>query len=287
MFIKKLRRLAVLKRIFLERLSEPLHLNILSVPVLLFGSIRHKVLFDLVLRPHNAWGILTAAERAKSQGSSSVTVLEFGVANGAGLTNMAKIGDRVTKATGIDVKVVGFDSGSGMPAPVDYRDHPDLYGAGDFPMDFAALTAVLPSNAAVVLGPVEETVPRFLDQLDQTSPIGYVVLDLDYYSSTKQCLDAFATSDPQKFLPTTAVYLDDVYADEHNSRCGELLAVSEFNDQPHLRYIERMQFLKSQRVFHRALWLGQIYSLHVLDHPARQDVSTREAPQVIVNPYVK
>jgi hypothetical protein len=30
------------------------------------------------------------------------------------------------------VSVVGFDSGVGMPPPLDYRDHPDLYQQGTF-----------------------------------------------------------------------------------------------------------------------------------------------------------
>jgi hypothetical protein len=42
------------RRIFLERLTEPVHLNLLSLPVLLFGSYRAKIAWDLIIRQQYA-----------------------------------------------------------------------------------------------------------------------------------------------------------------------------------------------------------------------------------------
>ncbi len=52
-FLKKLRRGYIWERIFRERLSEPVHLNLLALPVALFGSFELKIYFDLVIRSHD------------------------------------------------------------------------------------------------------------------------------------------------------------------------------------------------------------------------------------------
>ena len=132
------------RKVALERLTEPLHLNAVSLLVALCGSFRAKVGFDLVVRPQYAFSILHAADLARACGQQRITVIEFGVASGDGLLNMCRIAASVMKATGVDIEVVGFDTGRGMPPPVDYRDHPEVFSAGDFQMhDPAALRGCL------------------------------------------------------------------------------------------------------------------------------------------------
>ena len=63
-FLKKLFHAYIWKRLFYERLSEPLHLNIISFFVLLFGSYRMKCDFDLVLRSQHAYSLYKAADLA-------------------------------------------------------------------------------------------------------------------------------------------------------------------------------------------------------------------------------
>ena len=99
-FLKKLKNLYIWKRIFVERLSEPIHLNILSLFVYVFGSFRQKIDFDLVLRSQHAYPLLKAADHAVSNGKKRVTVIEFGVANGAGLFNIQVIAKKITKILG-------------------------------------------------------------------------------------------------------------------------------------------------------------------------------------------
>ncbi len=284
-FTSKLASGRIWKRIFLERLTEPLHLNLLSVPVALFGRFEWKVAFDLVLRHYNAYGILQAAKLAKQAGIGGITVVEFGVAAGAGLLNMCEIASQVKKATGVDIRVIGFDTGKGMPAPVDWRDHPDLYAAGDFPMDVGRLQARLPSHCQLILGGLAETLPETLaSEKFAEYPLGYIVIDVDYYSSAKQALRIFE-GPPAYYLPLTVVYLDDIMENEHNPKAGELLAISEFNAANDRRVICRNEFLQTQRIFSRAKWLRQIHFLHVMDHPRRAAPRKRDIKH-LSNPYL-
>ena len=80
-----------LGRVLYERFPEPLHLNLLSIFVALFGNYKMKIACDLVVRQQYAYSLLKTAELAKAQGLKSVTVIEFGVAAGAGLS--ARAGD--------------------------------------------------------------------------------------------------------------------------------------------------------------------------------------------------
>ncbi len=276
----KLRDLAgheLWERLLADRLGEPLHLNVASLFVKLLGSFRAKVAFDLVERRRYAFPLLKAADYAKAQGIRKIHVLEFGIAAGAGLVNLAWLAGQVTAETGVEIEVVGFDAGTGMPRPRDHRDYPEEFIEGDFPLpDKAALARVLPANVRVVYGPVAETVRDFVAGID--APIGFAVLDLAYYSSTVEALAAL-TGPPELYLPMTLVYLGAVRIDNANPAVGELLAVREFNASRPLRQIHPFTSLRDKRVFRRAAWLDQIHTLHVLDHPRRsgKDAPVREA----------
>jgi len=282
---RKLAKRRVWRRIFLERLTEPLHLNIASIGVLAFGSYRAKINWDLVVRPHYAYSILKAADIARMHGHRRVSIVEFGVASGAGLLNMASIADRVSRETGVEFDIHGFDTGAGMPPAVDYRDHPDLYQQGDFAMDPAALRRLLPANAHLHLGPLDETLPQFLDSVGADAPIGFVAIDVDYYSSSKQAL-RLLTATADRYLPTVIVYADDIALEQHNSACGERLALHEFNREMPMRPVEHNEFLETTRVFRRPAWLKQILFAHILDHPARSTVTTTTTKRYIENPYL-
>ena len=286
--LRKLSRPHVWHRIFVERLTEPLHLNIMSVFVALFGSLRARIAFDLVIRQQHAFGLLRAADIARALGRDTVTAVEFGVAKGAGLLNLCELARRITRATGVKFRIVGFDTGTGMPDPVDYRDHPEYYFAGDFPMDRPALTAKLPPNARVIYGDVAQTVAGFLSELTAEAPLGFMALDLDYYSSSRGALHLLADPDSSKYLPMMPVYLDDVAFPGHNEWCGELLAVKEFNSECELRKIGKYNFLRNSRIFKNPAWVDHMYALHVLDHPARQPGpgSASRRPFVLDNPYL-
>ncbi len=284
-YFKKLTQSHIWERMFFERLTEPLHLNLISLGVLGFGSFRAKVKWDLVVRQHNAYAILKAADAARGMGLTTVSLLEFGVATGAGLMNMADIAARVSDVTGIECKLHGFDTGKGMPPARDYRDHPDMYAHGDFAMDASKLRAKLPPNATLHLGEISDTVDAFLAALPSSEPIGYVVIDVDYYYSAQDALRIFRGR-PDQYLPMPLVYLDDIWCERHNSACGERLAVAEHNAEHPLRLIERHPFLEQGRIFRRARWLGQMYFCHVLDHSQRSVVEAGGAKRQLENVYL-
>lgn len=271
---RKMALARVRRRDFLERLTEPLHLNAIAAAVWAFGSYRDKLAFDLVVRPQHAFGI------------RRVTLIEFGVASGAGIVNMAYIAERVTRETGMRFELYGFDTGEGMPPPADHRDHPEYYQAGDFQMDATPLREALPDSVHLVLGDLRDTVPAFLAERTEDAPIGFVTLDVDYYWSTVAALRVLA-ADPCLYLPLTTTYFDDVLLDNHNSWQGQLLAIREFNASNPMRKLEHHRFLENQRVFRNASWLKQIYSLHVMDHPARSTLAMhRGAQRHLENAYL-
>lgn len=282
--LRKLAQGRVVQKVALERLAEPLHLNVAAAGVALAGPFRAKVAFDLVARPQYAYGLLKAADFAASYGLDAITAVEFGVASGAGLLNLAGIAPRVTKATGVRVDVVGFDTGTGMPAARDWRDHPDLYQSGDFPMDQQALRRTLPLHAELVVGELSDTVPAFLEE--GRTPLAFAAIDVDYYWSAVDALSVF-DGPPEAYSPLGVIYLDDVALLRHNQAAGELLAVREWNDRQTRRRIEDSPFLRRQRVFQRAAWLDQMRLFHVMDHPARSSSALgAKVQRHISNPYL-
>jgi hypothetical protein len=286
---QRLKRAHVWRRIFYERLTEPLHLNVISLFVAAFGSYRTKISFDLIPRQYHAYGVLRAADLARSMGVKAVSMVEFGVGEGTGLVNLCKISERVKAITGIDFAIVGFDTGVGMPPPQDYRDHPDLYQEGDFPMiDQGRLVKSLPSNARIIFGRLEDTVPAFAETLSSECPLGFVIVDSDYYSSARAALALLSHPDPTKYLPLPCVHVDNIIGETHNDWCGELLAVRDFNDSHPKRKLARDTFLRARRIFKHAIWLDQLFILHVLDHPHMQPQTAVLRPrksELCGNPY--
>jgi hypothetical protein len=269
MLLKKLiHQPSARRRILRERLTEPLHLNLASLFVAAFGGVRTKIAFDLVQRPHYAYGMLEAADQAREAGLSAFTAVEFGVAAGEGLLNLCKIAELIKRETGITIQIAGFDSGTGLPPPQDWRDHPEMFAAGDLPMDRERLESRLPSNCKLVIGDVSQTVPEFArDSLTHNAPLGFAAFDLDYYSSTKRALQLLADSDPSKYLFLPFLYFDDIVLPSYSDWAGELLAINEFNAEHELRKIQQYRFLRSRRILKNARWIDQIFILHLFDHP--------------------
>ena len=275
-----------LGRVLYERFPEPLHLNILSIFVALFGNYKMRIACDLVVRQQYAFSLLKTAELALAQGLRSVTVIEFGVAAGAGLVNICEISRNITKLTGVDFEIFGFDSGKGMPPPRDHRDHPEVFSEGSFPLiDRSALIRALPQNAKLILGDIEETLPSFIAHLSASSPVGFVVIDVDYYSSAKECLNVFIGA-PDHYLPWTLVYLDDTGFESANPWAGELLAVREFNEENEMRKIHLFAGLRHKRLLKHTSWFDQVYLLHVLDHARRSVSGAPREIRVLTNTYL-
>ena len=193
----------------------------------------------------------------------------------------------MTKETGVEFRLVGFDSGEGMPPPTDYRDHPELYKEGWFPMDREALMRSLPANAEVRIGPVGETIGPFVEhELGADAPLGFAALDVDFYSSSIEALRLFDGA-RDAYLPFVTVYVDDLALQTHTRYAGELLAMREFNDDHELRKLDWDWNLRHTRVFKQAEWLAHMFKLHVFDHPERSDLSRPAEIERLENPYLQ
>ena len=252
-----------------DRLAEPLHLNLISLPVYLFGDFETKIDFDLVMPRSHAFGMLYAARQAKAFGIGKVYAFEFGVAGGRTLIRMGNIATGLAKRTGVQIEVIGFDSGVGLPPIRDYRDHPELHQAGDYPaVDRQRLLSLLPPHTRIIWGDIADTAPGFTQSLTEGA-IGFVAIDVNYYWSAKESLTIFLDPDPTRYLPLTIVFLDDVNLGSHNPWCGEYLAVDEFNREQPMRKITKFNMLRNRLIFKHAKWIDHIYTLHVLDHPTR------------------
>ncbi len=229
------------------------------------GSVPTRTRHGAWPRPHYAYGVFAAAELAKRLGLSSISVIELGVAGGSGLIALEKMAKAVGDHFAIDVRVYGFDAGSGMPAPIDYRDLAHVWGEGFYKMDEAKLRAQL-SRAELFIGDVTKTIPQFV--AGGHPPIGFVAFDLDYYSSTKAAFKLF-DGETRTRLPRVYCYMDDIIWPEyacHNEYVGELLAIKEFNSEHPTLKLTPLHLLRHMRSQYRA-WNDQIYVLHDFAHP--------------------
>lgn len=230
------------------------------------GPLDLRVRFGIFSRPHYAYGVYTAAALAARLRIPAISVIEFGVAGGRGLLALEDIAKEVSRALGVNIAVYGFDTGKGMPAPVDYRDLPHAWGQGFYEMDQAALKASL-KQANLILGDVASTLPGFLRTQD-LAPVGFVAFDLDYYSSTKAALRLFEGG-PESHLPRVFCYFDDIMWPDiacHNEYMGELCAIREFNAEHMNLKITPIHMFSHTRP-HPAPWNEQIYVLHDYQHP--------------------
>lgn len=224
-------------------------------------SVRQKDRWHAADRPHYLAGVLYAADQARREGIERISVIEFGVAEGGGLLALQAHAAAVESDSGVRVDVYGFDTGGGMPPGTgDYRDHPDVWQAGDYAMDVPALTAKLAQRTTLVLGQIRDTVARHAIG----APLGFIAIDVDFYSSCADALRILLRADLRR-LRRVALYFDDM-SDHYNHRwAGELRAIDEFNAASASVKIDRWRGLWVGRAFPEAPWLDAMYLAHDLD----------------------
>ncbi|MET8289498.1 hypothetical protein ABZV80_30305 [Streptomyces sp. NPDC005132] len=235
--------------------------------------------FGLVDRPMYAYGVRKAVELAASVGSSGVSLVEFGVGAGGGLTTLNRHARYYAHSSGLRVHVFGFDSGSGLPQSTDFRDLPYMWSQGQYPMQREELLARLDGSAELILGDVSETVPAFLqshaDLLAQ-NPLGFVSFDLDYYSSTTSALTVLGEAPDDQLLPRVTAYFDDILSIVENT--GELAAIADFNRVEKAGYLGKVNALRSHLPFD-PVWADQIFQYHRFGHAAYDRYETaRDSP---------
>ncbi len=249
-------------------------LNVLAEPRLALraivkrsgASFERRLEWDALDRPHYAYCTYHAARLAKVLGFDAVTVVELGVAGGNGLVLMEQFAETVGEIVGIRIETVGFDAGSGMPNPSDYRDLAYVWRPGLFAMDEERLRDRLHS-AQLIIGDVAETIPEFVDR-GGYPPIGFVAFDLDYWSSTVASMKLL-DGPPGLRLPRVFCYFDDIVGDDweiHSPFAGELLAIDDFNAAHDHIKVAPVNGLRHKRRI-PAAWNDQIYVSHDFTHP--------------------
>ena len=201
-------------------------------------------------------GMLMSVWVSSIVGKKQVTFVELGVSNGNGLFTMIDFADYIQKHLDLKIEVIGFDIGSGMPEPLDFRDHPELWKTGDFACEVDVLLDKIDNRARLIIGDVKNTIPQFCNEFNGT--LAYTSLDLDYYSSTVNSFPLFEMP-TEKLLPAVCMHVDDIHTNlVYNPWCGESLAINEFNQKHQYRKIHEKSMIYKIPNFH---------VLHVFDHP--------------------
>ena len=190
------------------------------------------------LRPHFAWGLLQAAQLAKSLGIPGSPRLSSAWPEETVWCLWRRRHPRSSSCSASRIDVFGFDTGAGLPPPKDYRDLPNLYRPAGFPMDQEKLRRRL-KKARLILGDVGQTIGGFIES--GPAPVGFVSIDVDLYTSTMAAFKLFDAG-TDVLMPRVYCYLDDILGETFSEFTGERLAVSEFNaahdmrkDLSHLR----------------------------------------------------
>jgi len=228
-------------------------------------------------RPSYGYGILRAAQLAKFFGYQQTTICEFGVAHGGGLLSMIELAEKITAATGVKFRIVGFDTGAGLPDFTGCKEHPEVWSHGDFALvDAEMLKQKINGRAELVIGDIKDTIGGFLKTVSKDSPIGFISVDVDLYSAACASLSGL-TGPAESYLPAVATYFDDVGFYFCNHWCGELAAMEEFNEKNQFRKIDTDYTLPGKRPVKFARWYPQMYVAHILDHPKRQTSPSRDS----------
>jgi hypothetical protein len=221
--------------------------------------------------PQYGYGLLQAAFLAQRLGVPAFSALELGVAGGNGLMALERLAADIGRRHGLTAAITGFDLGTGMPPPLDYRDSPYAWQPGFFAMDEELLRSRL-TAAELVLGHIAATGRAFLAR--QPPPVGFISFDLDYYSSTAAAMTALLEAQPERYLPRVLCYFDDTVGPHEELHCeftGELLAISEFNQRHADRKLARINGLGRKLAGIGDWWVEGIYVLHLFGHPRYND----------------
>ena len=251
----------------LEVILDPYPFRSLSLKIIKnfkMGSYEQRVRIGAVERPQYGYCVYNAAALARKLGYPRMSILEFGVAGGNGLVNLEYHAEQISKLFGIEIEIYGFDSGEGLPEPLDYRDLPYEWKKGFYRIDYSQLQPYL-KKAKLILGDIKQTSIDFFEKYSP-APIGAIAYDLDFYSSTVAALQMLEAAE-RYYLPRVFCYFDDTTGTEshlYNDYTGERLAINEFN-QAHnnIKFGLPYHLLASKVV---EPWYHRIWICHFFEH---------------------
>jgi hypothetical protein len=250
---------------------QPLRLAIARTVIDRFSlfSYTDRLNIGAIRRPQYGYCIFQAAKLAHLLNYTKISVLEFGCGGGNGLLDAEMHISEVMKIFEVRIDLYGFDMGSGLPGPRDYRDLPYYFRPGSFEMDRQALERKL-KYARLVVGDVKDTCRTFFEEYD-AAPVGCMFHDLDFYSSTRDALTLLEAG-ASHFLPRTFMYFDDISGDDaslYNGFNGERLAIAEFNKSHQLKKIAKNHYLPYR--YPNKPWAHDIFICHDFEHPRYND----------------
>ena len=252
----------------------------LTSPFRHFGPI-DRVHLDRFPYPHYAYGVFFACMQAKMLGYAHTTVIEFGVAGGNGLVALESAAEEIGRALDIQVDVLGFDAGEGMPTSSDPRDMVYWFRPSAFKMDIPKLQSRL-KRARLFIGLIEQTVGEATRDLK--GPIGFIALDMDYYSATIQALKIFDEPTGTR-QPRVMIYADDIFGFHDlnvvSNDVGEEGAFRDFNDAHSSLKIRSVRGLRFKRPI-PAMWNEKIFAMHDFAHPQYNTPINPNTPEYLV-----
>ena len=229
----------------------------LRVALLKIFSLKYKQ-----FRPHYETILLESCINAKKLGYEEVTVLELGVSGGNGIIALEKYKKKIEKYTNIKIKIIGFDSGAGMPEPKDVYDLPFYWKKGQMAVNKNKLELL--SKSKIYYGDIKDTIDDFI----KTNPknIASIFVDLDYHSSTKSFLTQL-TKLEKNLCPRVYFLFDDTFNSNHfiNEYNGEILSINEFNNENSNLKIGIS--IDNVMDFKFPLAKNHLYLLHNFNHP--------------------
>lgn len=229
-------------------------------------------------RPAYIWGIMQGAALSKVLGLERISILEIGVAGGAGLVSMERTAELCSDIVGISIDVYGFDTGVGLPKPQDYRDNPFKWREGYYPCDKKELLRRL-KRASLRFGLLSSTVPEFLT--GSPAPMAFVAVDLGMYTSTRDALRLF-DGQHKHVIPRMPCSFRCAVGKDFSEFAGEGLAITEFNESHAMRKISAIKglayYVPAQ---YRWWWTDQMYTLHIFDHPLYNEPDAYQLSAVI------
>ena len=272
--MKKIIRLFI--KIFTD--PRPLRLRIISNFLKYFnvGTTNLRLIYNAEDRPYYSFCLYTSAKLAISLGINKISVIEFGVAGGNGLLILEKIAKNLKKELNIEIDIYGFDSGTGLPLTDNYKDQLYFWKGGDFQMDEKKLQSKL-KLSKLVIGDVSKTASTFFNDY-KPAPLGAILFDLDFYSSTIDSFKIFDNINSYNSLPRIYSYFDDISSVDllpANQFTGVLCAINEYNQINQKKKISKMEHLsRFMRV--PMPWNELIYVFHNFEHNEYNTYINRE-----------
>jgi hypothetical protein len=233
------------------------------------GSYEWRLRMGTIDRPYYGYCVYNAALLAKKLNYKRISIIEFGVFKGGGLLNLEFHASEITRLLGVEIDIYGFDTGEGLPDPIDYRDLPYHWQKGFFKMDVPLLKSQL-EKSKLILGNVKDTAKNFFKE-HNPAPIGAIFYDFDFYSSTVDALNMLDAGE-KYYLPRVFTYFDDTMGNEselYNDYTGQRLAINEFNQAHKEAKLGIPYYLFGKKFIEN--WYYQIMICHFFKHSRYND----------------